>query len=295
MAFSEGLSQFDPEMLESEHESIVDSEDEDLDVERSFEGLELRDVDLIKQAGENIFRRIMYDFPEELPDAVLLPDKGARPLWSLAKPVFDSLAEQRGVKPPRYFFVSTAKNDLVESGLHLEKHNPRRVERIREAHANDLAERQREQLAKIAADAPYYASREVRMESAQKAGEVIEDVEASSVENEAVTEAELSPTANEERDSNERKGWRRRLANLFTSRQHVPHEIDAEGLKAVEALNDADALHSWRLAEIKERGLKDVVDPTFIIMDEYMTSLQSTVSLIERGLGSHVHAQKNPR
>lgn len=54
-----------------------------------------------------VARKIIEDFPQILPDAMVYPDTSARPLASAMQPIFQRVAQERGVKSPNHYFFST--------------------------------------------------------------------------------------------------------------------------------------------------------------------------------------------
>lgn len=69
----------------------------------------------LEHAGRNLFEKFLADYPDRLPDVIVLPDVGARPLFYLLRPVLEQVAAQRGVPLPKtYFFATVIKNQLPE-------------------------------------------------------------------------------------------------------------------------------------------------------------------------------------
>lgn len=68
-------------------------------------GLTAWDKEHMELAGTRIFKKILSDYPNELPDLVILPDTSARPLLYLAEPIFSAIAESRHVQKPSFAFM----------------------------------------------------------------------------------------------------------------------------------------------------------------------------------------------
>lgn len=78
----------------------------------TFDYLRRFDVERLVNSGSEIFKKIEKDFPAKLPDAVILPDTGARPLVYLLRPLFQKLAKERGLELPQFYFFSTVKDKV---------------------------------------------------------------------------------------------------------------------------------------------------------------------------------------
>lgn len=74
-----------------------------------------RDKEEIERSAEVLLRKLLENYPDDLPDAIVFPDKSARSLVYLVDSVLSETAKSRGVKKPSYFFMhpeNTGK-DLV--------------------------------------------------------------------------------------------------------------------------------------------------------------------------------------
>lgn len=79
------------------YESDYHEQDEQL-------GLTEKDKQDLEKSGLKMFEKIVNDYPNELPDIVVLPDTAARPLAYIADEVFGKIAKERGVKKPTMVF-----------------------------------------------------------------------------------------------------------------------------------------------------------------------------------------------
>ena len=86
--------------------------------EANQEILPSRDKRYLEVASERLIQQFIQDYPEKLPDAVILPETTARPLAYLLKPIFSRLAATRGVTAPHliFFKVIQEKADLTPVG-----------------------------------------------------------------------------------------------------------------------------------------------------------------------------------
>lgn len=50
----------------------------------------------LEGAGKNLISKFLEDYATTLPDAIILPDTSARPLFYLLRPVLESVATKRG-------------------------------------------------------------------------------------------------------------------------------------------------------------------------------------------------------
>lgn len=81
-------------------------------LDKKFEVLSERDQKLLDSSLRSIMQEIIKQYPDELPDAVILPDTSGRPLAYLLRPIFAAIAEKRGIKNlPELIFFKTQNND----------------------------------------------------------------------------------------------------------------------------------------------------------------------------------------
>lgn len=71
------------------------------------------------ESGRILIQKFLDDYPEKLPDAIILPDTAARPLLYLLRPVFEEITKKkRSAMPNFYFFahyVDTALSDKIDA------------------------------------------------------------------------------------------------------------------------------------------------------------------------------------
>ena len=96
--------------MENSIETIAPSEEKIEETE--FEVLGEHDQELLVETGLAVSKKILEDFPNELPDVVIFPDMAARPLTYLFDEVFTEVSAARGVmKPEIRYFQPNVKND----------------------------------------------------------------------------------------------------------------------------------------------------------------------------------------
>lgn len=93
---------------ESEHTRKVEKDDS------TFQVLTEYDQQLLEESTRNVMEEIAKRYPDELPDAVLLPDTSGRVLAYDIDPIFKKLAPQRGFdKTPALIFFKVQNKDYV--------------------------------------------------------------------------------------------------------------------------------------------------------------------------------------
>lgn len=70
-----------------------------------------KDRKYLKEGGVKLMREVLKDFPQQLPDAVILPETSARPLVDLLEPVFEQFSADRQTRTPRYYFYDANASD----------------------------------------------------------------------------------------------------------------------------------------------------------------------------------------
>ena len=73
------------------------------------------DKKILEEGLTNVVQEMQDDFNGKLPDAIILPDTSARPLFYALAPVFRRLKEQKGIPAPRFYFFSSERLDVVQS------------------------------------------------------------------------------------------------------------------------------------------------------------------------------------
>lgn len=91
------------------------------------------DQENLEQSGVVIIKKLLNDFGEKLPDAIILPDTGARPLFYLLRTVLDEVATQRGVDTPRFYFFRYNRSLISERRIDEERAGIKQVKIIEEA------------------------------------------------------------------------------------------------------------------------------------------------------------------
>lgn len=80
----------------------------DISESREEESRSEKNKRVLYEAGKNLLPKFLADYPSKLPDAIVLPDTSARPLFYLLRPVLEKVADKRGVPLPKTYFFSRA-------------------------------------------------------------------------------------------------------------------------------------------------------------------------------------------
>lgn len=271
---------FSPDESELSVKKEAQKESSTSSVLPSFESLTEADEVLLLEAGKNTLEQLLSDFPDKLPDAVILPDSSARPLLYLAKPTLDAVAKLRGVDSPKYYFMATTSSKDIRTVLKLEKYNPRMLDRVFESQSGVISQQQQQDIERLNTNRKRYRHGLPPL--------ILP----------AATEAETSNQPAPE--SNQTAGFRQKLRSLFTSRQKIDHQEhktpyqsdSGEELDlASAALNTSRALtrHKWRadeiVADLRRQG-KD--SPQVAVLDDYASDYFATAKLISRAFGQEV-------
>lgn len=75
-----------------------------------------RDKRYLEVAAERLIQQFIQDFPEKLPDALILPDVSARPLEYLLKPIFTHVAAKRRLPAPLFIFFKVIRPHPMGKG-----------------------------------------------------------------------------------------------------------------------------------------------------------------------------------
>ena len=86
----------------------------------NYDFLSIKDARELEEQGTVIVRQFLKDYPQELPDAIILPDTSARPLFYFLKPILDKTSKERGVVKSKIYFFKT--NRFISEALN-EPHN----------------------------------------------------------------------------------------------------------------------------------------------------------------------------
>jgi hypothetical protein len=73
--------------------------------------LSQKDRKCLEESGVSLLSKFFAHYPHEFPDALLLPDASARPLYYLINPSISAVCEQRGVRKPSFIFFKMMGSD----------------------------------------------------------------------------------------------------------------------------------------------------------------------------------------
>lgn len=74
-----------------------------------YEGLSNEDQENLLKSASNLLEQFQTQYPDKLPNIILLPDISARPLFYLLNPAIKAIAEKRQVKAPTFIYFQTYK------------------------------------------------------------------------------------------------------------------------------------------------------------------------------------------
>lgn len=69
-----------------------------------------RDRELLLESGTNITKRLLSDYPDKLPDAIILPDLTSRIFSPLLRPILEKVAKQRGCDTPIIYHMKVVRD-----------------------------------------------------------------------------------------------------------------------------------------------------------------------------------------
>jgi len=96
--------------LEIVEQALREEEEKSMGVwTKLYEGLSEADQENLLKSANNIIDKFATQYPEDLPDIVILPEISARPLYYLLNPAMKALAERRQVKAPSFVYFQTHK------------------------------------------------------------------------------------------------------------------------------------------------------------------------------------------
>jgi predicted GNAT family acetyltransferase len=75
------------------------------------------DKKYLKKGTIGMVENIYKDFENNFPDVILLPERGARPLYYLLKPIFEKLSKDSGSKIPKFVYFSVSKKAGINLGI----------------------------------------------------------------------------------------------------------------------------------------------------------------------------------
>jgi hypothetical protein len=93
------------------------------------------DKEILEKGVSNMVTQMVKDFDGSLPDAIVLPDTSARPLFYTLQPIFQKLHEARGLSVPRHYMFNSKRPELFSNDF-----EQKRMDRARDL----MAERAKE-------------------------------------------------------------------------------------------------------------------------------------------------------
>ncbi len=76
-----------------------------------------REEQILEEGLKSIVQKMFKDFNNNFPDAIILPDTAARPLFYALQPVIEKVHAATNSKKPRFYFFNSSKRDFVVAGF----------------------------------------------------------------------------------------------------------------------------------------------------------------------------------
>ncbi len=73
------------------------------------------DKKYLEKGALGMINKMYNDFGNDFPDVIVLPERGARPLYYLLDPIFDKLSVEKKTKIPKFIYFSVS----AKAGIHL--------------------------------------------------------------------------------------------------------------------------------------------------------------------------------